>query len=51
MGDKNKTIIIEPKVSENDFEKVIQKLNETGINTLFLPKYSDKKELNDFEIF
>ena len=51
MGDKNKTIIIEPKVPENDFEKVIQKLNETGINALFLPKYSDKKELNDFEIY
>ena len=51
MGDKNKTIIIEPKVSENDFEKVIQKLNEIGINALFLPKYSDKKKLDDFEIY
>ena len=51
MVNKSKTIIVEPRVSENDFEKVIHKLNEIGINTLFLPKYSNKNELKDFEIY
>ena len=51
MNEKLRTIIIEPTVSEANLDTFLDKINQKGINSVFLPEVYDSKTTDNFETY
>ena len=51
MNEKLRTIIIEPTVSKADLDTFLDKINQKGINSVFLPEVYDSKTTDNFETY
>ena len=51
MNEKLRTIIIEPTVPKADLDTFLDKINQKGINSVFLPEVYDSKTTDNFETY